>query len=158
MLSKKVNFLLTSVLYASISCARLVLHEKRDALPDERLDGHRVDENILLPMRIGLRENKHALANAEKWLMDVSSPDSPLFGQHWTQDQVIDVFKPSRETIANVTAWLHKHAVFEFTHSDNKLWFAFDMPAGKAEKMYVFVHRQALEFTSTESGNLKLRL
>lgn len=67
--------------------------------------------------------------------MDVSDPDSPNYGRHWSQDEVIEAFKPSGETIRNVTSWLHSHGIFEFTHSDNKMWFAFDTSVGKAESM-----------------------
>lgn len=133
--SRMVRVLLVFLASVSASCARFILHEKRNESPPS--NRQRVASDTLLPMRIGLRENEHARMNAEKWLMEVSSPDSPLFGQHWSQEQVIRTFQPSDETIANVTAWLNSHGIHRFTHSDNKLWFAFDLHASKAEEMYV---------------------
>ena len=122
--------------FVSPNYARFILHERRDdnATPGG-FNRRRVGPDVLLPMRIGLRENEHARENAEKWLMEISSPDSPLFGQHWTQEQVISAFKPSSDTIGNVSSWLGSYGIFRFTHSDNKLWFAFDLQASKAEQM-----------------------
>ena len=86
-------------------------------------------------MRIGLKQNQEALFNAEAWLMDVSDPDPGNFGRHWSQDDVVNAFHPSTETIQAVTDLLHSHGIFDFTHSDNKQWFAFDIMAGKAEEI-----------------------
>ena len=135
------NILLVCLFSISTASARLVVHEKRDRYADPGLNRRRIDEDVLLPMRIGLRENPHAVKNGEKWLMEVSSPDSPLFGQHWTQNQIIEAFQPSSDTIRNVTAWLNSHGIFRFTHSDNKLWFAFDLSARRAEVLCVLVVR-----------------
>ena len=72
-------------------------------------------------MRIGLRQNHYAALNAEKWLMEVSDPNSPDYGKHWTPEEVLEAFQPSDDTIRNVTAWLKSHGIDEFTHSDNKM-------------------------------------
>lgn len=112
-----------------------VVHEKRD-VPLQGLKGRqRIEQHALLPMRIGLRQNQHAEVNAENWLMSVSDPLSPDYGRHWSQDEVIEAFKPSQETVDKVTAWLHSHGIFDFTHTDNKMWFAFDTSVEKAESM-----------------------
>lgn len=138
-LTFKVILLYLSFIYTT--SARLVVHERRDKYANPGLNRQRINGDVLLPMRIGLRENSHAVQYAEQWLMEVSAPDSPLFGQHWTQEQIIDAFQPSSDTIRNVTAWLNSHGIFRFTHSDNKLWFAFDLSAKRAEVLCVHTCR-----------------
>ena len=86
-------------------------------------------------MRIGLKQSQHALSNAEAWLMGTADPDSPSYGQYWSQDDVISAFQPSHETVEAVTEWLRSHGITGFTHSDNKQWFAFDITVQKAEEM-----------------------
>lgn len=114
---------------------KLVLHEKREEhWADTRLAKRRVDADAILPMRIGLMQNEYARANAEQWLLDVSHPNSKDYGRHWSQAEVVRAFQPSLETIRNVTTWLYNHQIYDFTHSDNKLWFAFDIPVSKAEQ------------------------
>ncbi|KAG6909284.1 hypothetical protein DXG01_001228 [Tephrocybe rancida] len=55
-------------------------------------------------MRFGLTQrNIHRI---EDMLMDVSHPESPAYGQHWTPSRVLDTFAPSGDTITAVTNWL----------------------------------------------------
>lgn len=120
-----------------------VIHERRE-LSLEGIDRQRIEGDTLLPMRIGLKQSEEALANAEKWLMEVSDPDSAKFGQHWSQAEVVEAFQPSGQTVKAVSDWLSLHGITRFTHSDNKMWFAFDLPASKAEELLqteYFEHR-----------------
>lgn len=121
----------------SLAFANGFPHERRDLPLQGAIGRRRIEQHALLPMRIGLRQNQHAEENAERWIMSVSDPLSPNFGQHWTQDEVVEAFKPSQDTVRNVTAWLRSHDILDFTHSDNKMWFAFDASVAKAESMYV---------------------
>ena len=127
--------LFTVVLSFPHAFALLIVHEKRDVPFRNPINRQRIDANTILPMRIGLKSNAESLANAENWLMAISDPDSPQYGRYWSQKDVIEAFKPSEETIEAVTQWLLNNSVTEFTHSDNKMWFAFDMFAKQAESM-----------------------
>lgn len=124
-------------LLLSLSSESLIVHEKRNLPfhPEHALERRRAESDALLPMRIGLKQNRYAMKNAEAWLMSVSQPDSPQYGQHWSQEEVIDAFKPSEDTLQNVTEWLHSYGITDFTHTDNKLWFAFDASVAKMESM-----------------------
>lgn len=115
----------------------LVVHEKREFNVPSMHAGtrHRIEPDALLPMRIGLKQNQHALDHADTWLMDVSDPDSANYGRHWSQSDIVDAFQPSSETLDAVTDWLRNHGIVDFTHSDNKLWITFDITARKAEDM-----------------------
>ncbi|KAF2725604.1 subtilisin-like protein [Polychaeton citri CBS 116435] len=69
--------------------------------------------------------------------MDVSDPTSKTFGQHWSQDEVVEMFKPSDESVAEVSEWLRKHGIASnrIVHSDNKQWLAFDASVDEAESL-----------------------
>lgn len=56
------------------------------------------------PMRIALAQSN--LDKADEYLMDVSHPESPNFGKHWTAKQVAEMFAPSQESYDAVTFWL----------------------------------------------------
>jgi tripeptidyl-peptidase I len=43
----------------------------------------------------------------EEFLMDVSHPESPNYGKHWTADKVAATFAPSSNTVDAVRGWLH---------------------------------------------------
>ena len=110
-------------------------HERRSSAVQHSIARRRLDGDTVLPVRIAVKQNLAALANAEKWLMDVSAPDSPNYGQHWTQDQIIDAFSPSDEALRSVTDWLQASGITEYTHSDNKQWIAFDAAASHMESL-----------------------
>lgn len=55
-----------------------VLHEKRDGLPHLWEKRDRAIRSQVLPIRIGLRQRN--LENAEKYIHEVSDPNSPNFG------------------------------------------------------------------------------
>lgn len=111
------------------------VHERR-RVPHPRIN-QRMSSDVLLPMRVGLKANAAALQSAEDWLMEVSHPASPKYGQHWTSAEVIEAFSPSSETIETVSAWLGESGIAKerITHSDNKAWFAFDVTVEEAERL-----------------------
>ena len=69
------------------------VHEKRDIIPhgwqkhDEALR-----KDFVMPMKIGLSQSN--LDKAYDYLMDVSHPEAPNFGKHWTAKQVKETFAP----------------------------------------------------------------
>lgn len=111
------------------------VHERRH-VPHARIN-KRMAPNTVLPMRIGLRQNSAALESAEEWLMDVSHPFSPKYGQHWSSDEVIAAFRPSDESVDTVAHWLIEAGISKerLTHSGNKAWLAFDATVEEAEKL-----------------------
>lgn len=128
-----------------------VVHEKRDAIHPRWTKGARVSGDAVLPVRIGLRQS--SLENAYAHLIDVSSPDSPNYGKHWSAEKVIETFKPSDDTIDAVREWLESSGIApaRITHSDNKGWFAFH--ATNAE-MEALLHTQYYEFEDSVSGGV----
>ena len=121
-----------------------VLHEKRDALPfgwerHDRLPSHNV-----LPMRIALKQSN--LDKAEEYLMEVSHPKSPKYGQHWSAKKVAETFAPSPESFDTVTAWLKNSGIASerISRSQSMGWLTFDATVAEAEnllKTEYFLHK-----------------
>lgn len=91
----KGSFLLLTVL-VTLGCAsptsRHVVHEKRDVLPSGWTIKERLNQDTRLPLRIGLKQRNLHLG--PEFLLEVSSPSSPQYGQHWSPEQVVDMFSP----------------------------------------------------------------
>ena len=68
-------------------------------------------------------------------LLHSSDPESPSYAKHYSPEQVIEMFKPSDETVEAVKSWLVNSGIapHRITHSDNKGWLAFDATAEEAE-------------------------
>lgn len=80
-------------LFTSCLASNYVVHERRHEHTDQRWSKvAQLDGNHVLPIRIGLKQSN--LEHADRWLMEVSDPESPRFGQHWTAKEVVDAFKP----------------------------------------------------------------
>ncbi|KAJ4860049.1 pro-kumamolisin, activation domain-containing protein [Trichoderma breve] len=112
-----------------------VVHEKR-GVPNPKLH-KRVSPDVVLPVRVGLKQNVKAMEQAEDWLAEISHPSSSLYGKHWTLDEVVEAFKPSDDAVETVAAWLIKSGISKerITHSDNKVWLAFDATAAEVENL-----------------------
>lgn len=129
---------LLTVLVSSILAtthAAYVIHEQREEPVGDDVARSRVHPDTVLPMRIALRPNDHAFSNAEIWLRAVSDPESSTFGRFWSQEDVIEAFKPIDESVDAITSWLSSEGIEDITHSDNKQWLAFDLPALQAETL-----------------------
>lgn len=69
-----------------------VVHEKRSSPPSGWQARDRVDGNIKVPLRIGLKQRNLHLGS--QFLDEVSNPRSSKYGQHWSADEIIDMFSP----------------------------------------------------------------
>jgi len=80
-------------LFWSALASDYVVHERRHAYTDQRWSKvKQLQGNQALPIRVGLKQAN--LEHGNRWLMEVSDPESPRFGQHWTAKEVVDAFKP----------------------------------------------------------------
>ncbi|TVY16819.1 Aorsin [Lachnellula arida] len=124
------------------------LHEKRSALPKSWVRSNRVEGDSILPVRIGLTQTN--LENGYGHLMDVSHPDSPNFGKHWTAEKVHEMFAPSKETVEIVREWLVSAGIEDesIVHSDNKGWIALNIPASQAEDLFKTEYHEHVHSTS----------
>ncbi len=69
-----------------------IVHEKRNEDNFAWIKGPRVDHRRVLPMHIALKQQN--LEKGDQWLYEVSDPTSPKYGQHWSPEYVVEMFKP----------------------------------------------------------------
>lgn len=64
----------------------MVVHEKRQGVPDGFVAASVAPADQILNLRIALVQTD--MPGLEKALFEVSTPDSPLYGQHLTKEEV----------------------------------------------------------------------
>ena len=80
------------------------LHERRAYIPSGWSWVQRHDAASVLPLRFGLAQtNVHHM---DEYVNDVSHPDSPNYGNHWSAEKVAKMFAPASETVDAVHGWL----------------------------------------------------
>jgi len=124
-----------------------VRHEKRDFLPPGWKRHGMIPSHEVLPMRFALSQSN--LDKAEDFLMDVSHPDSPNFGKHWTAKQVAETFAPSQASVDAVTAWLKNSGIApeRIRKSQSMGWLTLNATVAEAEnllKTRFFLHKHSL--------------
>jgi tripeptidyl-peptidase-1 len=113
-----------------------VVHERRIASSASRwAKRDKLMSSTVLPMKIGLRQSN--LHRADEYIMDVSDPQSPHYGRHWSAAQVAQTFAPSQDTVEAVQRWLveakipaERHAV-----SSGRGWIHFNATVAEAERL-----------------------
>ncbi|CZT06100.1 related to serine protease [Rhynchosporium graminicola] len=131
-----------------------VLHEKRDSTNYHQwVRRGKISPSAILPVRIGLKQQN--LENGHDYLLDISHPDSPMYGKHWTSEEVIQKFAPEQKTVDAVTEWLTDSGVDakRIIHSDNRGWLAFDATTEEAEgllhtKYHIYEHESEGHMTA----------
>ncbi|KAG6900308.1 hypothetical protein C0993_012740 [Termitomyces sp. T159_Od127] len=99
-----VFFVATCLAAPSPRSSHHVVHETRAVDPIDWQITRRLENDQVLPMRFGLRQQN--LDRIEEMLLAVSHPESPSYGKHWTPSEVVDTFAPSDDTITAVANWL----------------------------------------------------
>ena len=124
---------------------RHVVHERRNRIPMHWERTSELHGDLYLPMRIALSQKN--LDRADEFLMDVSHPDSPNFGKHWTAKQVAETFAPSEEAVNSVLEWLAEYGVHgdRVKQSQGLNWIHADVTVSEAEdllqtKYYKYTH------------------
>jgi len=85
------------------------LHEKRSHIPTGWTRARKHDPSASIPLRFALTQSD--IRDIETLLYDVSHPDSPNYGKHWSPGQIAAKFAPSTESIETVHAWLIESGV-----------------------------------------------
>lgn len=145
MMQPPLLFVLLSII-SFVSSLSYLLHEKREVPLQDAFDRQRLDGDVLLPMRISLRQNENAILNSEAWLMAVSDPKSPQYGQHWVREDIYEAFEPRKITTDAVIAWLLENGIKQYSQSENRQWLILEIPVRKAEellKTQFFEHRDS---------------
>lgn len=112
---------------------RSVVHEKRHKLPHHWQRHARPHPASIIVLSIALTQRN--LDEAYEFLMDVSHPASPNFGQHWSPKKVAETFSPSKETVNVVSAWFREAGITEFYQSQSLNWIRANVTIKKAEQL-----------------------
>lgn len=84
--------------------------------------------------------------------MTSSHPDSPNYGNHYTAEQIHELFAPHQDTVDVVREWLHSAGLHpdRISQSVNKQWLQFDAKVSEVEellraKYHIFEHHTGKE-------------
>ncbi len=112
-----------------------VVHESRSTLPAGWTRAERANPDGVLPLRIGLKQQN--LHRADEFLDAVSSPTSSRYGQHWTAQEVADMFAPADASISAVTEWLADSGIdpSRVAVSPSRLWVTLNATVAEAEAL-----------------------
>lgn len=124
-----------------------VLHERRHVPHPAFIKRSHVPVGRSLPVRIGLTQRN--LDIGHDLLMEVSTPGSPKYGQHYSAEDIIEIFKPSDDTVAAVSRWLEDAGITHFSQSANKQWMQFD---ARVEILEELVKAKYHEYEHLETG------
>lgn len=103
-LKLKVTLLIALLPGLSKAVIQKRVFEKRDVLPVDWFESHEPNPNLVLSVRIGLKQRN--IDHLEDFLTSVSHPDSSQYGQHWTPERVAETFAPAPDTVSAVQGWL----------------------------------------------------
>ncbi|KAF8530031.1 subtilisin-like protein [Hysterangium stoloniferum] len=112
----------------------LILHEKVDAPPAGFVHNGPASDSTTLNLRIALVSSN--IPGLEKALFDVSTPDSALYGQHLTKEEVEAFVAPTPDTVSNVNAFLSANGITPQTISPAGDWLSFSIPVSKANEIF----------------------
>lgn len=112
-----------------------LVHEKRERLPPGWQYHEKLQSSEVLPMSIALTQSN--LDKADDFLMEVSHPESPNFGKHWTHEEIANKFAPSSETVDTVKAWVVSSGIApeRISRSQSLGWLKFDATVAEAETL-----------------------
>jgi tripeptidyl-peptidase-1 len=111
------------------------LDQKRSAIPSGWSHIAKHNPSSTLSLRFGLSQPN--INDIHEWLLDVSDPESPNYGNHWTPSQVADRFKPSRDTVRTVHNWLIKSGIDKdrIRVSHTRTWIELNATVEEAEHL-----------------------
>lgn len=95
--------------------------------------GAALDGDATVPVRIALKQRNRE--QGMKLLMEVSDPASAKYGQHYTAEQVADIFAPEDASVDKVTQWLKAAGIDGITVPKSKGYVDFQTTAKKLESL-----------------------
>ncbi|KAF8531378.1 subtilisin-like protein [Gautieria morchelliformis] len=149
------SLLLSLVSVLALACAKptphnLVVHERREAVPEGFVSNGAAPPTTNLDLRIALVSNN--LAGLEAALYDVSTPSSSLYGQHLSKEEVEAFVAPSSATATAVNEWLSSNGLTASPVSPAGDMLSFSLPVSKANELLaadfaIFTHQATGEQT-----------
>ncbi|KAF9222476.1 subtilisin-like protein [Gyrodon lividus] len=160
------SFLLPFVLL-SLGCAASadpslspwIVHERRSHTPSGWAPARKYHASAAIPLRFALAQPN--IDSIEEYLYDVSHPDSPNYGIHWSAGQVAATFAPSQESLDAVRDWLLENGIesHRLKISPSRGWLEFQATVHEAELLlhttyHVYTHETGAEHVACESYHL----
>jgi tripeptidyl-peptidase I len=138
-----------------------VQHAKRNALPAGWSRVRRHAHDAVLPLRIGLTQSNVDMNTLEQLLNEVSHPDSPNYGDHWSAGRVAEYFAPSNEAVHTVVSWISESGVGRdrVRVSKTKSWVMVNATVAEAESLlnteyHVYKHDSGKEHVACDAYHL----
>ncbi|KIJ66050.1 hypothetical protein HYDPIDRAFT_87640 [Hydnomerulius pinastri MD-312] len=135
------------------------LHERRSHIPSGWSRARKHNPSAVIPLRFALAQPN--IEDIEEYLYDVSHPNSPNYGNHWTAAQVAATFAPSPESADAVHNWLLESGIeaHRIKISPSKGWIEFQATVQEAEDLlhtsyHVYGHESGSEHVACESYHL----
>ncbi|KAF9243182.1 Pro-kumamolisin, activation domain-containing protein [Melanogaster broomeanus] len=144
---------------AEPSLSPYILHEKRSVVPAGWALTRRHDATSTIPLRFALKQRN--LEDIATYLYEVSHPDSPGYGNHWSAGDVARKFAPTDETIDTVRSWLISSGISDerIAVGRTKGWIQVDATVEEAERLMnteynVYTHSTGKEHVACEAYHL----
>ena len=103
--SLKMRTLLLPLIFLAITFAATPAYASRSlAVPSGWILQQRADPDAPISLKFHLVQSN--LHNLDAYLLDVSDPQSPRYGHHWTPSSVAGTFRPSQHAVDTVRSWL----------------------------------------------------
>ncbi|KAH7883231.1 peptidase S8/S53 domain-containing protein [Phlebopus sp. FC_14] len=135
------------------------VHEKRIRIPTGWSLTRRHDSSSIVPLRFALKQRN--IESIGEYLHDVSHPNSPNYGNHWTAGEIARMFAPSDETISTVRNWLISNGLSEdrINLGRAKGWLQVDVTVEEAERLMnteynVYTHVTGQQHVGCEAYHL----
>lgn len=133
------KYLYVSVLIAVVSATpvfrELVLHEQRtDGAPEGFVKTGAAPADQTITLRLALANSD--VSGLEEKLFAVSNPDSALYGQHLSREEVDSFLKPPPESVSLVNEFLASHGINSTSGTSAGDWVSFSVPISKANEMF----------------------
>ncbi|KAF8217807.1 peptidase S8/S53 domain-containing protein [Mycena galopus ATCC 62051] len=153
--------LLLAAVAAAQTLSPSVQHAKRSALPAGWSRVRRHAPDAVLPLRFGLTQPDVDMQTLEELLNDVSHPDSPNYGNHWSSARVAAHFAPSDESVHTVVSWISDSGVARdrVRVSKTKGWVMINATVAEAESLlnteyHVFEHDSGKQHVACDEYSL----
>ncbi|KAK6509682.1 hypothetical protein TWF481_004413 [Arthrobotrys musiformis] len=124
------------------------IHEKREVENHAWFKRSPAEHSSVLPMRIGLKQRN--LDKGHDLLMEISTPGSPKYGNHFSKLEVVEMFAPSAESERMVIEWLEDSGFHpdRISISANRQWVQFDAPVSEVERLlrtsyHIYEHKRS---------------
>lgn len=130
----------------------LVVHERRDSVPSGFVKEGPASPETMLKLSVGLYSKD--ISGLQKVLYDVSTPQSPLYGQHLSKAEVDEYVKPTDETVNAVTDWFKANNITATKDTPAGDWLSFSIPVSQANELF---DADFTTFTHTETGTKAIR-